>query len=813
MNSKAVDKHWHWIFLVVAIIISLYLRIINPWDSVFTWTVRLGGNDPWYYYRLVENSIANYPNRIWFDAFTNYPYGSYLHFGPFLVFLGATLSKIVGATDPESIKTVLAFIPAIGGTLLIFPVYLFTKEVFNRKAGVIASLLVVMVPGQLMLRSILGFNDHHVWETFWMVSYFALFVHSLSKWHGRKGRENVRDLKHLMYPVFTGIALGMYLDTWAPGFIAGVMMVGAIFIIFLVKELLDADTDNLAYIGFISYLVAAVVYAPFSNKYPFFHTTKYSLFQLIILGGLAFIVLVFYAIQILQNRGYFSKIGVNEKYVFPLVTLISGGLIIAVFAVFFPELFTTMSRILRVVSPKGGALTIAEVQPFFVPGGRFSLAPAWSNFSMTFFFGMPALVYVLYKLYKERRTTYIIALVWSFALLIALAGQNRFAYYFAVISAILAGVALDALLHKLKFYDAVKGIFEGLRGGSWSTFKKSGYGKFVVGVLIILLLFYPTVTGGITYSKYGVGGPKFQWWEALTWMRDNTPDPNLDYYAMYTPRELGKPYSYPDGAYGVMSWWDYGHWITAIAHRIPNANPFQQGIGGPQQGNKPGAAPFFTAQSEEEADRIADALGVRYVISDVEMATGKFYAIATWAEGDASSYYTSVFTRQGRVTVPGSKYFNSMEAKLHILDGNGLKHYRMVYESHPATGYYGNAELMYKQVYQAFYKTPLSDKPTGYVKIFEYVKGAVITGKVPGDVKSVTLTVTIKTNQDREITYRQQVEVINGVYTFIVPYSQDTSYPVKPTGPYSITAGDITKTVNVTEEDVIGGNIITLDFF
>ena len=30
-----------------------------------------------------------------------------------------------------------------------------------------------------------------------------------------------------------------------------------------------------------------------------------------------------------------------------------------------------------------------------------------------------------------------------------------------------------------------------------------------------------------------------------------------------------------------MSWWDYGHLITYIAKRIPNANPFQAGVAGP----------------------------------------------------------------------------------------------------------------------------------------------------------------------------------------------------------------------------------------
>ncbi|RLI85833.1 MAG: hypothetical protein DRP01_05370, partial [Archaeoglobales archaeon] len=75
--------YWHIPFLALAMIISFYIRVINPWNDVFTWTVKLSGNDPWYYYRLIENCIANFPNRIWFDPFTNYPHGTYTHFGPF----------------------------------------------------------------------------------------------------------------------------------------------------------------------------------------------------------------------------------------------------------------------------------------------------------------------------------------------------------------------------------------------------------------------------------------------------------------------------------------------------------------------------------------------------------------------------------------------------------------------------------------------------------------------------------------------------------------------------------------------------------
>ena len=59
-------------------------------------------------------------------------------------------------------------------------------------------------------------------------------------------------------------------------------------------------------------------------------------------------------------------------------------------------------------------------------------------------------------------------------------------------------------------------------------------------------------------------------------MGAHTPDTGVDYYKIYN-RDT---FSYPAQAYGVMSWWDYGHMITYIAKRIPNANPFQSGVAG-----------------------------------------------------------------------------------------------------------------------------------------------------------------------------------------------------------------------------------------
>ena len=98
-----------------------------------------------------------------------------------------------------------------------------------------------------------------------------------------------------------------------------------------------------------------------------------------------------------------------------------------------------------------------------------------------------------------------------------------------------------------------------------------------------------------------------------------------------------------------MSWWDYGHYIEVMGHRMPNANPFQQGIGGRRRSinekNEPGAASFFTAPSEEEAsvvlkaiDPRPDKVGARYIMSDAIMATDIFMAMPEWTL-DTNGYF------------------------------------------------------------------------------------------------------------------------------------------------------------------------------
>ncbi|MGA3358874.1 MAG: oligosaccharyl transferase, archaeosortase A system-associated, partial [Halobacteriota archaeon] len=141
-------------------------------------------------------------------------------------------------------------------------------------------------------------------------------------------------------------------------------------------------------------------------------------------------------------------------------------------------------------------------------------------------------------------------------------------------------------------------------------------------------------------------------------------------------------------------------------------------------------------------------------------------------------------------TVPNEAYYNTTVVRLHYMDGNGFSHYRLIHESPSSVGTLGGTEIK-------------------AVKIFEYVNGAKIAVKGNGNA---TLSLNVTTNQNSTFNYTQSA-VINGTYTFIVPYSTNwTSYGMQTANAYNVTVGNSTKSIAVSESDVINGTELNLSF-
>jgi asparagine N-glycosylation enzyme membrane subunit Stt3 len=246
----------------------------------------------------------------------------------------------------------------------------------------------------------------------------------------------------------------------------------------------------------------------------------------------------------------------------------------------------------------------------------------------------------------------------------------------------------------------------------------------------------------------------------------------------------------------------------------------------------------------------------RYIITDIEMDTGKFYAMTTWYNSTLTStpyqkyviidngmngystallntqdYYMTMISRlhnfDGSYTEPKEVYYveymdpetakmsgplvinaivmNYTEARINVDNYNANAQYGyhaiaanpMIVspvEPVPALRHY---RLVHESPTNAFANAGMDGVDIKYVKTFEYVKGARIKG-------NGMIEVSVVSNTGRNFTYRQQS--ING--EFIVPYSTTgTPYDVKTKGKYKIIGTG--KEYDVSENDVMTGMVIS----
>ena len=829
-----------YILLIAIFLFSFYIRGIIPMKATFQQgLVGFAMDDSVFHMRLVENTINFFPHRIFYDAFTIYPYGSTIHWGPlfdqmiafFAIIAGLFLNG--GLPAQSTIDTVGVFFPAVLGALMVFPVYFIGKELLNNKAGLIGAFLIAILPGQFFSRSILGFTDNHIAEVFYTTLMMMFFIMAIKK------AENItfdhwlkKDWATLKVPItytlLAGISFGAYLLTWTTGVFFAVVFGIFIVVQYVIDHYRGKSTEYLGIVGIIAYFVALIMTVPYIDLNNGFSSSRYSVLHIIVTGG----GIVIFALLSLVSREMNKREYKGYHYLlFVLVAIFVGIIFLKIIS---PALYNATIGQWNFLFEglKGGGLTIGEASPI-------SYEAALGNFGYNYILSYISIILLCYYVLKKSNAEYTLLVVWSIFVLGIMLAQNRFAYYYAVNVAILSGI-LGSIF--LDFAD-------------WKSFnsndiiecvKKIRVQHIISFILVIAVIgFLPSNASPYKITMQdapggAIGSGFYEWNEALTWMRNNTPVPDLPYYSIYQKPAPGQPYNYSGNDYGVMSWWDYGHIITYWGHRIPNANPFQAGIGGSLT-HDPGASTFLTAQTEEEANAVLDKLGIngkpgaRYVVSNAYMAYSIQPIFGIWNESDVYGSFYALNTRGGRLIVPGQKFYDTMESRLHIFDANGMKYYRLVHESQPNPntqgGYYevgvynqGNQITpvcdsqqicVGKYWYNFAYKSDIPIEYTGYAKIFEYVKGARITGSAPPGT-NVTLNNTIKTNIGRTIQYKQ-VAASNGTYAFIVPYSTlgpipgETRFDTGPVGPYSLTAGNVSEQIDVAEKDVLEGGTITVD--
>ncbi|MBN1235652.1 MAG: oligosaccharyl transferase, archaeosortase A system-associated [Methanotrichaceae archaeon] len=874
--------------LIVAALLSFYLRAIVPWNRVFSGdnVIFSSETDAWYHMMLAKGTVINL-QRLWFDPMTYFPHGTPLHFGPFLSWAIATFSYIFGLGHPSNhlIEVVGAFMPAVLGALLVFPAYFIGRELFGKNCGLISALIIAVLPGQVFSRTTLGFTDHHAAEILFSSLTMMFLLLALRSGKGMSFAAVQRGWtafkRPLLYSALAGVSLGLYIDAWSSGF----LFEGIILLFIMMQSIFDhirgKNVEYLGISGAIAFLVATLLVLPFVDSYYGFNHYLYSLFQPTILL-LGVVGVIFFAVlsRFIREKGF-------SRYYYPgaLAGLVVIGTTTLYFAI--PSFTRPLLAGFAIFQQRtGGAATVGEASALLSQGGAFSFSSVLTSFpgfgSYPTFFQLPEILAILFSTFtfalvalillavrnlKFQKPAEILILTWSLIILIMALAQNRFTYYYAINVAILTGFLVTWVLQRFGIRDVEFGS-EMAKGPV--DLIASNLKIILAAILIFAFIIMPSLSWSIVYAQ-SAGGPDSDWLTSTAWLQNNTPSPGMDLYEKYVRPAEGK-YAYPDAAYGIMSWWDYGHLIEYVGHRIPNANPFQQGIGSVTK-NTPGSSPFFLAENESQAEKVlanldlnrSQFMNTKYVMIDEAMATGKFHAMAAWSSISNSKYMSLVAQPQGEqyvgVQIWREPYFKSMTARMYFFDGSetvgdmgvGLAYRPMTMDNGAVIPVLTEAPKITRnrteleafindsrdngdmaeiaarspsssafplEALQHYRLVHESEGTGGYgqkaVKTFEHVPGAVISGNAPPGTK-VVAAVPVMTNQNRAFLYQQSNSSdASGRFVLVLPYSTEgaiasgTNFDVKPMSAYQLTVGDKVYELRVPEEYVLNGDVITL---
>jgi dolichyl-diphosphooligosaccharide--protein glycosyltransferase len=700
-DQKLSQRHFSPKIIVVIMLalffgVALFIRIYFVYDQVFIDEgIRFTSNDAYFQMRLVDNLLHNFPHLINFDPYLLYPSGIRIDNIHFFNWLLAGIIWLIGLGSPtqHTIDTVAVYYPAVLAALMVIPVYFIGKELFSRWVGMLSAGLIIILPGEYMGRSVLGATDYHIAETLFTTTAMMFLILAIKTAHKKgvtlnhlQSRDWTTLQKPIIYSILSGFFLGIYSITWIGALLFVFIITFYLVVQFTIDHLKQQSTDYLVPVGVILFLTALIIYLLFSQTVLYWAS-----------------LLVASLIPIFLNFvSRFMKSKKIKLVYYPLALVGLGAVGLVIFYFISPSLFQTALQRFSIFS-WGGTRTIIEMQPALFPQGTFTLRLVWGNFTTGFFLAVGLLLYlIIYKriISKQDNAEENILLVWSLLILLATLAQRRFAYYFAVNAALLSGYFSWAALKFTGFAESIAKPAEASDKikQDKAKLKKRPKKSFRItlmhlnmalgAVIVFFLVFFPNIFPAIVTASQAQYAPDKAWLSSLAWLKENTPEPFADpaaYYQLYEPPPPGEKYQYPESAYGVMSWGDYGYWITRIAHRPANLTPGPGGVY---------VAKFFLSRSEDSTQEvkwktkweeeiipekaIIDKLDSSYIIIDHQTAIGKFWALVNWAERDLTEFFALYYMpgKEKGQLVPiqlyHPEYYRSMVVRLYNFDGQAV---------------------------------------------------------------------------------------------------------------------------------------------
>ncbi|MFW9826752.1 MAG: STT3 domain-containing protein [Candidatus Thorarchaeota archaeon] len=507
------------LFLVVA------LAIIIRLSPLIRGLTLIKAFDPWIQWYNAEylDSHTLFEYFHWIDTKSWYPEGYFRgSLRPGLTFTVVIIHQILNFFGlPISLYDVCFYFPAFMGGISVLAIYFLGKEILNRSTGLFAAFFLAFNPGFLQ-RTTAGFFDNETIGVFATLMIFLFFLKAI-----RTGK--------FTHSILGGVFLGYLSLSWGGyQFVYLIIPIICILLVFMNKY---NENVLMAYAGVQGTgLLIFSLYTKF--KFENFFTS-------LDIGGVFVLTIILVVFHII-----YKKKTEHPNFYVKLINVIKWGtipviLVVAIILWVAPTIlpFGFGSRFWTILNPlfREDVSIVASVAE--------QMPSSWSVFYYNTLIPLLIVPLGIYFCFKRLNAQDVFVIAFVLFMYYFTGSMIRIILIFAPAAALAAGYGLASILK----------IFGNLIGEKRAGISRKrrrqvkdtiGSSEVLVVYLLIGVLMYAQVAhttniaiSQMSYSQIVPGGILHDWEESLTWMKNNLKGSDV-----------------------VVSWWDYGYWLTPIGN-------------------------------------------------------------------------------------------------------------------------------------------------------------------------------------------------------------------------------------------------------
>ncbi len=509
-------------FYYLALLLIFILAMLIRSSPVVQGTFLIKAFDPWYQYDSVKKLI----DVGWHDWVNLKDYQFWFPEGvtrsnlrPGLLVTNALIYKFLIALGIEvTVFQVVFYFPVLMGGLTVLVVFFLGKEILDKRAGLFAAFFLAFSPGH-MQRTVAGFFDNETIGIFAILLEFFFFIRAT-----KKGK--------LSDGIFAGLSLGYLTLSW------GGLTYGYLMLPLIVGILILADKYNGRV--FVAYTATIGIGVLINTLAPAFNWQK-DLFSMEIGVSLLFLVFLigYHFIYMQKGTSKYEQILTGIKW-----SLIPIAAVVAILLWIDPAWmpFDLGSRLQSIINPN-----IREEINLVASVGEHSPSP-WSVFYFNSMIPVLLVIPGVYFALRRANVEDVLMIVFAISLFYFTGSMIRIVLLFAPAMSILGGYALSNIL---KFFgNLMKDKPAITRRRKRQLSRTLGKSEGVIVYILIGILLFVQANQAIDmsanqlgYSELVSAGVFHDWEESFTWMDNNM-----------------------DSSTVVVSWWDYGYWLTTIGN-------------------------------------------------------------------------------------------------------------------------------------------------------------------------------------------------------------------------------------------------------